>query len=197
MKKLTSARYLALLGVLGALLGFWSATRTWITVDVQSTSVQIPQVVIDGADAAASVTAVAVVVLAGSLALLIAGKISRYIIAALSLLAGAASVAAGVSTLSDPQAVAATTVSEATGLAQNAGDYLVTPWPWIAIIGGVVMALQALLIFVFASRWPTKASKYDREAAKKAPAANDESSRNIASWEQLSAGEDPTSESRS
>lgn len=197
MKKLTSARYLALLGVLGALLGFWSATRTWITVDVKATSVQIPQVVIDGADAAASVTAVAVVVLAGSLALLIAGKVSRYIIGGLSLLAGAASIAAGVGALADPQSVAATAVSEATGLAQNAGDYAVTAWPAVAIVGGAIMALQAVLIFVFASRWPTKASKYDRQAAKKAPVANDDSSRNIASWEQLSAGEDPTSEPRS
>ncbi|WP_159609363.1 Trp biosynthesis-associated membrane protein [Glutamicibacter sp. JC586] len=197
MKKLTSARYLALLGVLGALLGFWSATRTWITVDVKATSVQIPQVVIDGADAAASVTAVAVVVLAGSLALLIAGKVSRYIIGGLSLLAGAASIAAGVGALADPQSVAATAVSEATGLAQNAGDYSVTAWPAVAIVGGAIIALQAVLIFVFASRWPTKASKYDRQAAKKAPVANDDSSRNIASWEQLSAGEDPTSEPRS
>jgi len=197
VKKLTSARYLALLGVLGALLGFWSATRTWITVDVKATSVQIPQVVIDGADAAASVTAVAVVVLAGSLALLIAGKVSRYIIGGLSLLAGAASIAAGVGALADPQSVAATAVSEATGLAQNAGDYAVTAWPAVAIVGGAIMALQAVLIFVFASRWPTKASKYDRQAAKKAPVANDDSSRNIASWEQLSAGEDPTSEPRS
>jgi len=197
VKKLTSARYLALLGVLGALLGFWSATRTWITVDVKATSVQIPQVVIDGADAAASVTAVAVVVLAGSLALLIAGKISRYIIAALSLLAGVVAITAGIGALTDPQSVAATAVSEATGLAQNAGDYALTPWPAVAILAGAVMALQAVLIFVFAARWPAKASKYDRQVAKKADIADDDSSRNIASWEQLSAGEDPTSEPRS
>jgi len=196
VKKKTSARYLAMVGVLGALLGFWSATRTWITVDVAASSVQIPQIVIDGAKAAGSVTAVCVVVLAGSLALLIAGKVARYIIAALSLLAGVAAIAAGAGALGDPQAVAATAVAEATGLAQNAGDYTVTAWPVMAIIAGALMALQAVLVFVFARQWPTKASKYDRQAAKNATAAKDPSSRSIANWEQLSAGEDPTSEAK-
>jgi len=196
VKKLTSARYLAMIGVLGALLGFWSATRTWITVDVAASSVQIPQIVIDGASAAASVTAVCVVVLAASLALLIAGKIARYIIAALSLLAGVSAIAAGAGALGDPQAVAATAVAEATGLAQNAGDYSVTAWPVIAIAAGVLMALQAVLTFAFARHWPTKASKYDRQAAKSASVPKDASSRSIANWEQLSAGEDPTSEAK-
>ena len=116
MKKSTSARSLALFGLAGALIGLWSATRTWVTVDVASSSVQIPQIVIDGATAAASVTAVSVVVLAGSLALLIAGKIARYIIAAICLLAGATVITAGIGALRDPQAVASTAVAEATGL---------------------------------------------------------------------------------
>lgn len=193
MKKLTSARSLALFGLAGALIGLWSATRTWITVDVASSSVQIPQIVVDGATAAASVTAVCVVVLAGSLALLIAGKIARYIIAAICLLAGATVITAGIGALRDPQAVASTAVAEATGLAQNAGEYALTAWPAVAVIAGVLIVLQAVLVLVFAGRWPAKASKYDRQAAKASVEPKDQSSRNIASWEQLSQGEDPTS----
>lgn len=192
MKKLTSARTLALFGLAGALIGLWSATRTWVTVDVASSSVQIPQIVIDGATAAASVTAVSVVVLAGSLALLIAGKIARYIIAAICLLAGATVITAGIGALRDPQAVASTAVAEATGLAQNAGEYTLTAWPAVAVIAGVLIVLQAVLVLVFAGRWPAKASKYDRQAAKASVEPKDQSSRNIASWEQLSQGEDPT-----
>ncbi|MBM7768768.1 Trp biosynthesis-associated membrane protein [Glutamicibacter nicotianae] len=192
MKKLTSARTLALFGLAGALIGLWSATRTWITVDVASSSVQIPQIVVDGATAAASVTAVSVVVLAGSLALLIAGKIARYIIAAICLLAGATVITAGIGALRDPQAVASTAVAEATGLAQNAGEYTLTAWPAVAVIAGVLVVLQAVLVLVFAGRWPAKASKYDRQAAKASMEPKDQSSRSIASWEQLSQGEDPT-----
>lgn len=192
MKKLTSARSLALFGLAGALIGLCSATRTWITVDVTSSSVQIPQIVVDGATAAASVTAVCVVVLAGSLALLIAGKVARYIIAAICLLAGATVITAGTGALRDPQAVASTAVAEATGLAQNAGEYALTAWPAVAVIAGVLIVLQAVLVLVFAGRWPAKASKYDRQAAKASVEPKDQSSRNIASWEQLSQGEDPT-----
>ncbi|UTM46959.1 Trp biosynthesis-associated membrane protein [Glutamicibacter mysorens] len=192
MNKLTSARSLALFGLAGALIGLWSATRTWITVDVASSSVQIPQIVVDGATAAASVTAVCVVVLAGSLALLIAGKIARYIIAAICLLAGTTVITAGIGALRDPQAVASTAVAEATGLAQNAGEYALTAWPAVAVIAGVLIVLQAVLVLVFAGRWPAKASKYDRQAAKASVEPKDQSSRNIASWEQLSQGEDPT-----
>lgn len=192
MKKLTSARTLALFGLAGALIGLWSATRTWVTVDVASSSVQIPQIVVDGATAAASVTAVSVVVLAGSLALLIAGKIARYIIAAICLFAGATVITAGIGALRDPQAVASTAVAEATGLAQNAGEYTLTAWPAVAVIAGVLIVLQAVLVLVFAGRWPAKASKYDRQAAKASVEPKDQSSRNIASWEQLSQGEDPT-----
>lgn len=192
MKKLTSARSLALFGLAGALIGLWSATRTWVTVDVASSSVQIPQIVVDGATAAASVTAVCVVVLAGSLALLIAGKVARYIIAAICLLAGATVITAGIGALRDPQAVASTAVAEATGLAQNAGEYALTAWPAVAVIAGVLIVLQAVLVLVFAGRWPAKASKYDRQAAKASVEPKDQSSRNIASWEQLSQGEDPT-----
>lgn len=192
MKKLTSARSLALFGLAGALIGLWSATRTWITVDVASSSVQIPQIVVDGATAAASVTAVCVVVLAGSLALLIAGKVARYIIAAICLFAGATVITAGIGALRDPQAVASTAVAEATGLAHNAGEYALTAWPAVAVIAGVLIVLQAVLVLVFAGRWPAKASKYDRQAAKASVEPKDQSSRNIASWEQLSQGEDPT-----
>lgn len=192
MNKLSTARNLAFLGALGALLGLWSATRTWITVDVQSNSVQIPQIVVDGATAAASVTALSIVVLAGALALLIAGKISRYIIGAISLLAGVAMIVAGITPILDPEGTAAVSVSTATGLAQNVGNYAVSAWPSVVILGAVLIILEALLVLSRSHIWPTKADKYARRAAKRSVEPKDESSRNISNWEQLSAGEDPT-----
>ncbi len=167
MKQKLTARNLAFLGALGAVIVLWSATRTWITVDVASGTVQIPQIVVDGASAAAATTALSIAVLAGSLALLIAGKISRYIIAAICLLAGIAIIAAGAATLADPQAAAFTAVSTATGLAQNAAQYSVSAWPAVAVAAG-----------------------------KTAVEPKDASSRNISSWEQLSDGEDPTADRR-
>ena len=192
MKQKLTARNLAFLGALGAVIVLWSATRTWITVDVQSGTVQIPQIVVDGATAAAATTALSIAVLAGSLALLIAGKISRYIIAAICLLAGLAIISAGVATLADPQAAAFSAVSTATGLAQNAAEYSVSAWPAVAIAGGALISVQAALVLVVARSWAVKADKYSRSAGKTAAEPKDASSRNISSWEQLSDGEDPT-----
>lgn len=196
MKQKLTARNLAFLGALGAVIVLWSATRTWITVDVASGTVQIPQIVVDGASAAAATTALSIAVLAGSLALLIAGKISRYIIAAICLLAGIAIIAAGAATLADPQAAAFTAVSTATGLAQNAAQYSVSAWPAVAVAGGALIAVQAVLVLVFARSWAVKGDKYSRSAGKTAVEPKDASSRNISSWEQLSDGEDPTADRR-
>lgn len=191
MKKLFTARNIALLGLLGALLGLLTATRTWVLVDVVSSTVQVPQIVVPGSTAAASVTAVCVAVLAGALALLIAGKIARYLIGVITLLAGVAVIAAGAGALSDPQGAAAGAVSEATGLAQSAGDYALTFWPAITVVAGVLIIVQAVLVLIFSGGW-RKTSKYDREAAKGKETPKDSQSQNISHWEQLSSGEDPT-----
>ena len=193
MKKILSLRNTALAGVLAALLALWAGTRTWITVDVAATSVQVPQIVVDGASAAASVTALSVAVMAGALALLIAQRAARYVIGAITLLAGVAVALAGATVLADPQAAAADEVAKATGLAQSAGEYAVTGWPVVVIVAGALVALQSVAVLSLAHTWKKKASaKYERPAAAAKAAPKDASARNIASWEQLSAGEDPT-----
>lgn len=195
MNKHLSARNTALLGVLGALLGLWTATRTWITVDVESGTVQVPQIIVAGSTAAASVTAVCVAVLAGALALLIAGKIARYIIGGITVLAGASVIASGISALANPQAAAASAVAEATGLTASAGDYAVSAWPTITVLAGVLIVLQGLLVLVISGRWK-KSSKYDRKVSTAGQPPADAQSRGISDWEQLSKGEDPTTGER-
>ncbi|HJX79569.1 Trp biosynthesis-associated membrane protein [Glutamicibacter sp.] len=195
MNKHLSARNTALLGVLGALLGLWTATRTWITVDVESGTVQVPQIIVAGSTAAASVTAVCVAVLAGALALLIAGKIARYIIGVITVLAGASVITSGISALANPQAAAASAVAEATGLTTSAGDYAVSAWPAITVLAGAVIVLQGLLVLVISGRWK-KSSKYDRKVDTAGQPPADAQSRGISDWEQLSKGEDPTTGER-
>ena len=195
MNKHLTARNTALFGVLGALLGLWTATRTWITVDVESGTVQVPQIIVDGSTAAASVTAVCVAVLAGALALLIAGKIARYAIGVITVLAGASVIASGISALANPQATAASAVAEATGLTMSAGDYAVSAWPAVTVLAGALIALQGLLVLVVSGRWK-KSSKYDRKVSTAGQPPADAQSRGISDWEQLSKGEDPTTGER-
>jgi uncharacterized membrane protein (TIGR02234 family) len=195
VNKHLTARNTALFGVLGALLGLWTATRTWITVDVESGTVQVPQIIVDGSTAAASVTAVCVAVLAGALALLIAGKIARYAIGVITILAGASVIASGISALANPQAAAASAVAEATGLTMSAGEYAVSAWPAVTVVAGALIVLQGLLVLVISGRWK-KSSKYDRTVSTAGQPPADAQSRGISDWEQLSKGEDPTTGER-
>ncbi|MFY9677315.1 Trp biosynthesis-associated membrane protein, partial [Glutamicibacter protophormiae] len=89
-----------------------------------------------------------------------------------------------------------TAVSTATGLAQNAAQYSVSAWPAVAVAGGALIAVQSVLVLVFARSWAVKADKYSRSAGKTALEPKDASSRNVSSWEQLSDGEDPTADPR-
>ena len=110
-------------------------------------------VTVTGADAATSVSALAVVALAASVSLSIAGRITRYIIGTLLVLAGGATAAAAWNAWANPEAAAATLVGEAAGTAQIDADYAVTAWPWVAVVAGAWVALAGLAVLVASRRW--------------------------------------------
>ena len=188
-------RVVMLLGLVGAVLALATSTRIWITVQPEVGSVKIPLIEVAGSDASAAVAALAVVALAGSLAALIAGKVARYIIAAIMLLAGGGIVASAIAVLANPVAAAATKVGEATGLNTAGGDYQVSFWPYAAALAGVVLVLNALVLAIAGHTW-AGSKKYARDnaaAARRADQANstgpiDE----IDGWDSLSRGDDPT-----
>lgn len=191
MTKILSLRNVALFGVAAALIGLWAATRTWVLVNVEATSVQIPQIVVDGSKAAPAVTALCVVVLAGALALLIGRKVTRYIIGVISLLAGGGVLAAGLTATLDPKAAAAGAVAEATGLRTIAGSYELTGWPLLAVVAGGLIMLQGLAVLIAAGSW-VKNTKYDRTPANGPEDRRAGGPDRVSDWERLSAGEDPT-----
>lgn len=188
-------RIVMALGLLGGVLALATSTRIWITVQPEVGSVKIPLIEVAGSDASAAVAALAVVALAGSLAALIAGRVARYIIAGILLLAGGGIVAAALSVLGDPVTAAATKVGEATGLNTAGGDYNLSFWPYMAIVAGVVLVLNALVLAAAGHTW-AGSRKYARDNA--AAAAPGDSGRGsgpideIDGWDSLSRGDDPT-----
>ena len=63
-----------------------------------------------------------------------------------------------------------------------------TPWPWVAVGGGAVVAAAGLLVVARGSRWSAMSKRYAGAASANAPEATD-----AGLWEALSRGEDPTS----
>ncbi|MCU1517119.1 MAG: trp region conserved hypothetical rane protein [Pseudarthrobacter sp.] len=189
---------LVLLIALLALAVFGTTTQTWITVSLdpdqigQAGSAQT-DLQVQGSKAATTVTALALVALAGGLAASIAGRIARWVITAIIILASAGIIAAAATVLADPLAAAQGSIAAATGVTGSSAEVAVTAFPALAVVVGVLLALGALLIIPAGRYWKAR-TKYDAgTAGAKAGSATaagpvDE----IDSWDRLSRGDDPT-----
>lgn len=185
---------LVLLIALLALAVFGTTTQTWITVTLDAD--QVGQAArnalqVQGSKAATAVTALSVVALAGGLAASIAGRIARWITAAIIVLASAGIIAAAATVLADPLSAAQGSIAAATGISGSNARVALTAFPVLAVVAGSLLALSALLIIPAGRHWKSR-TKYDTAAeAGTVPAAAgpvDE----IDSWDRLSRGDDPT-----
>ncbi|VXB52766.1 Trp biosynthesis-associated membrane protein [Arthrobacter sp. 8AJ] len=186
---------LVLLIALLALAAFGTTTQTWMTATLdpnqvgQAAATQ-SAIQVQGSKAATTVTALALVALAGGLAAAIAGRIARWVITAIIVLASAGVVTAAATVLADPLSAAQGTIAGATGISGSQAHVELTPFPVLAVVAGCLLALAALLILPASRYWKAR-TKYDAPGAPgTAPAAGpvDE----IDSWDRLSRGEDPT-----
>ncbi|MFF2316997.1 Trp biosynthesis-associated membrane protein [Arthrobacter sp. NPDC058097] len=177
-----------------ALAAFGTTTQTWLTVHLDPQ--QVGQAAgsdglqVQGSKAATTVTALALVALAGGLAASIAGKIARWIITAIIVLAAAGIIAAAATVLADPLAAAQGSIAAATGVSGGTADVSVSTFPVLAVVAGSLLAVGGLLVVPAGRYWKSR-TKYDAAAA--GPAGEqagpvDE----IDSWDRLSRGDDPT-----
>jgi uncharacterized membrane protein (TIGR02234 family) len=186
---------LVLLVAVLALAVFGTTTQTWMTVTLDPNQVgqagaAQTALEVQGSKAATAVTALALVALAGGLAAAIAGRIARWIITAIIVLASAGIVAAAATVLANPLAAAQGAIAAATGITGSQAQVAVTAFPVLAVVAGCLLALAALLIVPAGRHWKTR-TKYDAPAAGSTAAAAgpvDE----IDSWDRLSRGDDPT-----
>ncbi|MFP5367197.1 MAG: Trp biosynthesis-associated membrane protein, partial [Actinomycetes bacterium] len=131
----------------------------------------------------------ALVALAGGLAAAIAGRVARWVITGIIVLASVGIVAAAATVLANPLAAAQGSIAEATGITGSQAEVGVTAFPVLAVVIGCLLALAALLIPLAGRHWKAR-TKYDAPGAGSAAAAGpvDE----IDSWDRLSRGDDPT-----
>ena len=175
-----------------ALAAFGSTTQTWLTVHLDPA--QLGQAVnsqdglqVQGSKAATTVTALALVALAGGLAASIAGRIARWVITAIIVLASAGIVTAAVTVMADPLAAAQGSIAAATGITGSSVQVSVSAFPALAVVAGLLLGLGALLIIPAGRYWKTR-TKYDAGTAGAHEGPADE----IDSWDRLSRGDDPT-----
>ncbi|ALE91923.1 hypothetical protein AOC05_05555 [Arthrobacter alpinus] len=182
---------LIMLAVLAALVVFGTTTQTWLHVSFAQGQVQQSDLSIPGNKAAVSVSALALVALAGTLALTIAGRISRVVTGVIVLLAALGIVAVVVGVLADPSAAAMGEVGKATGVIGVASNASATWFPVAAVAAAAVLAVAATVTLWAGRGWNTR-TKYDAAPSVPAQGAAVGPIDEIDTWDQLSRGDDPT-----
>lgn len=184
------------LAVAGIVMLSW--TQTWFTLRLDAAAAVTPTVEADGAAAVPQFTALAIALLALFLAMTIAGRVVRVVLAAIEILLGLGIVVSGVSALNDPVSAARGAVGEVAGVSDLAAvrrivtSVHVSAWPAVGIVGGVLAVLLGIVVLVVQRSWPGPSRKYaatpTATAPKPAPVERDA----IVDWDDLSAGLDPT-----
>jgi uncharacterized membrane protein (TIGR02234 family) len=199
------------LAVAGLVMLSW--TQTWFTLHLDHSSAVVQTVAADGATVVPQYTAVAIASLALFLALTIAGRIVRVVLAVVQVLLGVAVVLTGVTALRDPVASARSAVGSVAGVSDvGAVRRVVTSvdvslWPAVGIAGGVLAALLGVAVLFLQRSWPGPSRKYgDAATPGTASAAGAEGAAAsvgdrggapvvrdaVVDWDDLSAGVDPT-----
>lgn len=166
------AKYLTLLAlVVGSGLGLLSATQTWFTIAVKDVANHAGTVTVAGSAAAPALTALSLAGLALTAALAIAGPAFRVVLSILGVLLGVSIVFSAVSVLSDPLRAAGGAITSATGVAGEASlrrlveSTEIAFWPWVAVVGGVLVVLAGVAAIVFVRAWPGPSRRYQARFA--------------------------------
>lgn len=183
---MTSKRSVFVVGLVAVLLLLLSASRTWVTGSIADAVLQQAKVSVGGSGAAPLVTASALVGAAAVLALLTAGRVARLIATAATGLAGVLALVGTLIVVRDPAQTIKSHAAASTGHTGNAAvQGALTFWPWIAVLGAVLLVGAGIQAAIGGRRWSGLSSRYDAPTARV---------RQNSAWDRLSAGEDPTTD---
>ncbi|MEU4236537.1 Trp biosynthesis-associated membrane protein [Actinoplanes sp. NPDC026619] len=159
----------------GSGLALYAITRTWSVHLTPRTGLSDLREARTGTDTEPWVTALAVVALAGTGALLATSGWVRRALGVLLVLAGAG--------------VTIGAIIGRAGLDPGDAGAAGTAWPVACAIGGVIIALGGLTALTQGHRWPGMSARYER---KPEPVATTAAADNRATWDALDRGDDPT-----
>ncbi|MBM7787523.1 Trp biosynthesis-associated membrane protein [Tenggerimyces flavus] len=158
--------------LVGSALALLASTQVWLSAGV-------PVQGATGRTMSSGAFALALVGLAGLVAVFATRGVARRVVGVLVVLAGAGLVWMSVwgwgwvAVDTDP------------GIAADPQPWGPTAWPWVSVAGGVLVLLGGLLTVLRGGRWPGMSSRYDRPSSQTRSGEDD-------TWRALDRGEDPT-----
>ncbi len=178
-----------LLTVLGAVLVLTASGRTWVSGQVSGQQLSVSA---GGGEVSGLPSALALVGLASAVAVFAVRGLARVLVGALVALAGfgvAVSCALGAGDTAAVDAVAARKLA----LVGTTAEHIThTLWPWVGLVGGLLLAAAGLLTALRGRGWPAMGTRYDAPVAAKARPSAAAPSAPADLWKALDRGEDPT-----
>ncbi len=178
-----------LLTVLGAVVVLAAVGRVWATGTVAGVTGGTLDVSVTGSAVSGLPTGLALAALAAAVAVFAVRGAGRAVVGALLTLAGLGVAAGAALNAGDTTALhaeAARKLALAGARAEQVGH---GGWPWLALLGGLLIAAAGLLTVRYGRTWPGMGSRYDAPT-RKAPAKASAAPADL--WKALDRGEDPT-----
>ncbi|MCC9308964.1 TIGR02234 family membrane protein [Kitasatospora sp. RB6PN24] len=176
-----------LLTVVGATLVLWAAGRGWASGTVAGLDVTA-----SGGDVSGLPSALALVSLASGVAVFAVRGPARAVVGGLVTLAGLGiAVAAGLG--AGDTAALDSGAARKLGLTGVTAEHVShTAWPWVALLGGLLLALAGMLTISQGKAWPSMGARYDAPTARRTAGAAQAAGTPADLWKALDRGEDPT-----
>ncbi|MFF7488085.1 TIGR02234 family membrane protein [Streptomyces luteogriseus] len=180
-------------GALGAAVALLATRQQWSQGTATVAGGAFP-LTAKGSDVTGVPAALAIVGLAALVAVFAVRRAGRFVVAALLALSGAGIVAAALIGASDSSALDEQ-AAQASGDTSASVDALShTAWPYVAVVGGVLILVAGLLALRYGRLWPAMSGRYERgttpQPRRRAPAVDPDRPEDL--WKALDRGEDPT-----
>jgi uncharacterized membrane protein (TIGR02234 family) len=178
--------------LLGAALVLLAVSRPWLSAaDGQQLTIDAVRTSVRGSRIVPGAHALGYVGLAGVVALAATQRLGRVLVGVLVLAAGIGVVVVVAGALADGLAdrgLRELSACQGAGLCEFSGVSTSPAWAWLAVVGGVLLALSGALVAVRGRRWAALSSSYQPPAARaQEPPATDKGV-----WDALDRGDDPT-----
>ncbi|MCI0688294.1 MAG: Trp biosynthesis-associated membrane protein [Sporichthyaceae bacterium] len=174
----------------GAGLALLAGGQTWASAVATGGPAGSVAVRASGTDIVPVVAALGLVALAGSVAVLAARRTGRRLVGVLLVLAGAGIGAGALAGRAGPEPAIREAAGEATGrIGATVSELTVTGWPWLALLGGLLVLASGAAAALTGPRWAAMSSRYQRPAGRTGTATSAESGD---AWSALDHGTDPT-----
>ena len=180
-------------GALGAAVALLATRQQWSQGTATVAGGAFP-LTAKGSDVTCVPAALAIVGLAALVAVFAVRRAGRFVVATLLALSGAGIVAAALLGASDSSALDEQAAQASGDTAASVDALSHTAWPYVAVVGGVLILVAGLLALRYGRLWPAMSGRYERgttpQPRRKAPAVDPDRPEDL--WKALDRGEDPT-----